>query len=330
MRKMEFKEFIGIDISKNTLDLAWINQENEINVLQISNNPCGMKQFEKWIKQNKLSFKSVLFCLEYTGLYGLPVQHYLFEKGAFVWLEMPIQIIRSSGLQRGKNDQVDAKRIAQYAKRYQEKRRKWTPPSEEMVTIRDLMNLRDRLNSAKIMLATPIKELQFVKEKVRSKRILLACQCSLKRLESDIDVIEEQLDELVQKDPAIKQNYDLITSIKGIGKWTALTFIYVTNNFTNCFSARQLACYCGCAPFEHRSGTSVKGKTRVSKMANQNLKSLLTLCARSLIRSKNELSEYYHRKVAEGKNKMSVINALRNKLIYRIVAVIERQTPYTC
>lgn len=93
-------------------------------------------------------------------------------------------------------------------------------------------------------------------------------------------------------------------------------------------TSRQLACYCGCAPFEHRSGTSVRGKTRISNMANKNLKKLLTLCARSLLRTKTELADYYNRKLAEGKNKMSIINALRNKLIQRICAVIDRQTPY--
>ena len=91
---------------------------------------------------------------------------------------------------------------------------------------------------------------------------------------------------------------------------------------------RQLACYCGVAAFEHSSGTTVRGKTGVSKFANMDLKSTLHMAAISAIQHNPELKEYYKRKVNDGKNKMSTINAVRNKLLTRIVAVVKRKTPY--
>ena len=330
MKKDEFKHFIGIDISKNTLDLAYLNvsSREEFKSLQVSNDTRGMKQICNFIKDLNLKFENILFCMEHTGIYGLQVQKFLVHKEAFVWVEMAYRIIKSSGLKRGKNDEVDAKRIAQYACRYQDDRQQWVPDSEQHEKITDLLNLRERLISAKNMFLVPVKELGSTNECHRSKKMLKSCQSTLRSLETDLFKVEKELETLVKSDNDIKKNVELATSIPGIGKWTALAFILATNNFKRKMTSRQLACFCGCAPFEHRSGTSVRGKTRVSHMANKNLKKLLTLCARSILRSKNELAEYYNRKLAEGKNKMSIINALRNKLIQRICAVIERQTPY--
>lgn len=94
-------------------------------------------------------------------------------------------------------------------------------------------------------------------------------------------------------------------------------------------NAKQLACYCGVAPFSKSSGTSVRHKPGISPFANRKLKSLLHLCAMAALRWDKEIKTYYERKVAEGKNKMSVINAIRNKLLQRIFAVIRDQRPYT-
>lgn len=116
-------------------------------------------------------------------------------------------------------------------------------------------------------------------------------------------------------------------SIPGIGQISALQFIVATNNFKNFESAKHLACYAGVVPFQNKSGTIIK-RERISKMANQKIKMLLHLAAMSACRSDLELKAYFIRKVKEGKNKMSVLNAIRNKLVHRIMAVVTRQTPY--
>jgi transposase len=231
-------------------------------------------------------------------------------------------------MQRGKNDEADAKRIAVYAMRYQDRCIAWTPPAQIQSAINDLLRLRDRLITAKNMLMVPVKELKATGEVDRAKLVENSSHKALKGIECEIDQIEKKIDALLKKDGSYSQNINLITTVPGVGKWTALSFMMATNNFSRKMNSRQLACYCGCAPFVHQSGTSVRGKTRVSHMANKTLKKLLTLCASSLIRMKNELGDYYRRKVAEGKNKMCVINALRNKIITRICSVVERQTPY--
>lgn len=330
MKTREFNYCIGIDASKANLDLALVNMDaiHQCEHICISNNKKGLKEIDQWLKSLGIEFKQVLFCMEFTGIYNRPSQKYLDEKGAFLWMEMPVRIKKSMGLQRGKSDKIDAKRIAVYAARHQEDKVKWSLPSDEKDAIEDLITLRARFIRSKNTLMVPVNELQAMGEKKRTVTIKNHSSKIIKVLELEIEKIEEAIRSLIKKDPVIEKNVNLLKSIPGIGIWTALQTVCDTDNFNRLNSAKQLSCYCGCAPFDHRSGTSVRGKSRVSHMANKTLKTLLTMGATSIINSKNDMSDYYHRKVADGKNKMSVINAVRNKLIHRMIAVIERQSPY--
>ncbi len=114
----------------------------------------------------------------------------------------------------------------------------------------------------------------------------------------------------------------------GIGRITAMALLYYTNEFTLFRTAKELACYCGVAPFARGSGTSVRGNTRVSNFANKALKKLLHLASMAALKSNKELRAYFERKVAEGKNKMLVLNAIRNKILHRLLAVIKRNLPF--
>ena len=124
------------------------------------------------------------------------------------------------------------------------------------------------------------------------------------------------------------ENFYLLQSIKGVGKVVTLAVIIKTHNFTRFDNARKFACFCGTAPFEHSSGTSIKKKSRVSHLADKQMKSLLDLSAKSAIQYDKELREYYLKRTEAGKSKMSTINVVRNKILYRMFAVIKRQTPF--
>ena len=122
--------------------------------------------------------------------------------------------------------------------------------------------------------------------------------------------------------------YEIITSVNGIGLITASYILVTTNEFININNAKKYACYSGVVPFEHTSGTSVRGKNRVSHMANKNIKTLLHMAALVSIKMKGDMQDYYDRKVSEGKNKMSILNAIRNKLILRIFACVNQNREY--
>lgn len=129
-------------------------------------------------------------------------------------------------------------------------------------------------------------------------------------------------------DPNVKQNFSLLTTIKGVGDVIATATIVKTKNFTAFKNGRKFCCYCGSAPFDHSSGKSIRKKTRISHLADKTMKTLLTMGARTAIQHDKELKAFYERRLAMGKSKNSTINIVRNKIILRMFAVINRQTPF--
>jgi len=327
---MNFRNFIGIDISKGTFDYALIKDNDLLNLIsgETTNNPSGIVNLEEFFRKQNLDMKETLICMEHTGIYCRLLSQYLVENNYNVWLEMPVQIIRSQGVQRGKNDHIDSVRIAKYACEKKDKAVLWQPPRDVVLQINDLLTLRDRLIESRKSLKQPIKEFIDAGFKDTARLIERRCIGTLTALEKEIDQIEKEIDKLINKDSNLKRLYKLATSVPGIGKITAYTLLYFTNEFKLYLNANQLACYCGVAPFGHSSGTSLKGKPRVSHFANKRLKKLLHLVAMASILHDKQLAQYYQRKLMEGKNKMLVLNAIRNKILHRLCAVIKRGTPY--
>ena len=148
----------------------------------------------------------------------------------------------------------------------------------------------------------------------------------VERIQKQIKGIEKKMHEIIMTSQ-LKENYLLITSIKGVGMLTAIILIVHTNNFSGFENARQLACYCGCAPYPNESGKIDKG-SHICHLANKELKVLLSLCATSVMQYNKELANYAQRKIDAGKSKRLVINNVRNKLIQLIFAVVTTKTPY--
>ncbi len=143
-----------------------------------------------------------------------------------------------------------------------------------------------------------------------------------------IKEVEANIENIIKNDPEIKSSFDKIISVQGIGKQTAIATIVATDNFKKFDNPRKFACHAGVAPFEYHSGTSIRSKSKVSHKANKELKKLYHMAAVSILSTSGDLKQYYDRKVAEGKNKMTVINAIRSKLIHRVFAVIRDNRKY--
>ena len=161
-----------------------------------------------------------------------------------------------------------------------------------------------------------------------AKLLAKSIRKSLKAIDADIKAIEQQITNLMKQDQSLNHLFKLVSSVIGIGFVTATNLIIHTNEFTILNDSRKLACYCGVAPFPHQSGTSIRGKTRVSHMANKKLKTNLHMAALTAVKFDMELKTYYERKVAEGKHKMSVLNAVKSKLLARVVAVVNNNQEY--
>jgi transposase len=144
-----------------------------------------------------------------------------------------------------------------------------------------------------------------------------------------IGEIEEHIDRLISSDARLSHQQELRCSIDGVGRQTSLKTIVEANAFRDFDTVRKCCCHAGVAPFKYDSGSSIRSRCKVSHRADKSIKALLHMAALGVAtRTKCELHDYYVRKVAEGKNKMSVLNAVRAKLVYQMFAVIKNNAPY--
>jgi len=323
----QYDHVFGVDVSKKTIDITHvINQQ--FTHRQFSNDEAGMEQLMEWLKELAIEFDQTLFCMEATGLYCFPLTRFLAGNCIDIWIEHAAQIKKATALARGKNDKVDSQRIALYAIKNLDRLRLWKPVNATLEKIRHLASLRERLVETKKRLATPIKEFEDMGNVVMAKLLTKTIKSSLAAIDKDLKNIETKIIDVINEDDNLKNLYKLITSVVGIGFVTAINLLVHTNGFTMLKDTRKLACYCGVAPFEYSSGSSVRGKTKVHYMANKKLKCNLHMASLTAVKLDSDLKAYYERKVAEGKNKMSVLNAVKNKLLARVVAVVNKQQEY--
>jgi transposase len=200
--------------------------------------------------------------------------------------------------------------------------------SSTLEKIKHLASLRERLVETKKKLIVPIKEFEEVGNIAMARLLTKTIRKSLNAIDKDLKNVEASIITIVNEDENLKELYKLITSVVGIGFVTAINLMVYTNGFTVLKDTRKLACYCGVAPFEYSSGSSIRGKTKVHFMANKKLKCNLHMASLSAVKLDADLKAYYERKVAEGKNKMSVLNAVKNKLLARVVAVVNKGEQY--
>ncbi|MBQ4819035.1 IS110 family transposase [Aquimarina sp. MMG016] len=327
MKKQNFSHFIGVDIAKLSFDVAIINNLDKIDSYVFDNTKKGIKAFLRLLKNQNIDLCDCLICMEHTGIYGKLIITSLVDNKANICVEMSLKIMRSLGIQRGKNDKIDAIRIAKYvAKNYLELEL-YQPVPEILDQIKTLITIRERLVKSRADLTKYPNELEHFAPNL-SKLAKKNIKKSVKTFTEEIKRIEEQIHKLILSDDRLHKTIDLASSVTGIGVFTALYLTIYTNFFTRYSNPKQLACYCGVVPFEHSSGTSIHKRARVHHMANKTLKKQLHLCALAAMTYDPQLKAYYTRKVEEGKSKMLVINNIRNKLVHRVCAVIKRQQPY--
>lgn len=325
----KFTHFTGIDVSKDFFDAVILldgNKEKPIHN-QFENSYKGIKALVKWLKTMDATSENTLICLEHTGIYGKLIIKYLLAFDFSLWVEMSLKIIRSIGVQRGKNDKLDAGRIAYYALKNVDEAVIYKAPSETVEKIRKLLSLRHKFTITRASLMKNQKELERF-DKIMAKLSKRSQINTIKGIDKDLKNIELQLNELVETDDNLKKIYKQATSVPGVGRVTALFLIVFTNEFTMYSNQRQLACYCGVVPFEYTSGKSIQSRPRVHYMANKILKKQLHMCALTAITYDPEMKTYFERKVAEGKSKMLVINNVRNKLVHRVCACIRDNKMY--
>ena len=326
------KIYVGIDISKEKCNLCYrrgleiVREEeclNEIKALK--------KAIKAALKAVRVEGEDVLICAEYTGRYIYPLTVACQELDLFLWLDDPTRIKNSMGLTRGKNDAIDAARIAEYAFRYSDKAVRYSVPDAALVSMKNLLSDREFLLIDKKRYQTQLSDQKRYMDPVDFKHKSSRWKKVIRSIEEQIASIDAEIDALIAADPVLTRQKELLVSIDGIGNRIAINMIAITGGFTRFQNARQFCSFAGLTPYRYDSGTSVRSKAKISKRSNQTMKALLHLSAVNVATrmKEGEYKDYYERKLKEGKHVMCIMNVLRAKLVHRMFSVIKRDTEYT-
>jgi len=327
---MHYTHFVGIDISKDTLDAAlYPSKDKNQDYLHFANTVKGLSEMVSWLKSKDINFDELLICAEHTGIYSNTLIAFCDKSGLALSLNSPLDIKRSMGLTRGKNDKVDSFRIAYYAYSRLDRIKLYEKPSDTIRDLQILLTERKQYVKQRISLVNMHSEMKKYETDLAKSRN----ETAINNINKLICSVESQMLSIIAKDQRVKHNYELVKSVKGIGPVNAINTIVYTNNFKSFDSPRKYACFIGVAPFDHSSGTSVKGKTQVSKYCRTQQKAELSMAARCAIIHDPVLKEYYQRKMKEkggGRDAYGIVlNAVKFKLILRIFAVVKSGVPYS-
>jgi transposase len=323
--------WMGIDVSRLTLEVALTDEhDHRVGAISVKNEQkslCAL--IKRWMKEFDIAKDELLICLEPTSHYSNGLLRWLVELDMRVWLAHPNDILHSIGSTRGKSDRVDALRIAQYARRFRDKTSLFTADRLKYNGLRQLITRRNQLVRDRVMHQKQISDLNRYVEQNLRKAFDQLDKSQVRAQDKRIAKVDGMILDLIRSLPELQRLYSLLLSVPGVGPVLAANLLAVTEGFSRYNEPRALSCHAGSAPYEHSSGSSVRGRTRVSPQANKGLKTLLHISALGCITREGELKDYWTRKCAEGKPKMSILNAIRNKIIHRVCAVVKRGQPYT-
>lgn len=329
------KIFIGIDVSKETIDVSFVESDFQRQPEYLAQYQNSKKGYRSMVHDLKLALRGSstgqwLFCCETTGAYDRQMCHWLVEKGMHVWRESALQIKQSLGIRRGKNDKADSMAIADYARRHPDKVNLFEIPSKELAALKDMFIYRQTLVDRRNAVKNRLKALrsQGKSASPAAKYIRRDAMNELTRLERSIAECERIMEEIISSDKQLDKNYEHVKSIKGFGLVATVALMVFSGNFQNIQTANKMATYCGVASFRQISGTSVDSRQDVRHLSNRRLKGLLSMAARSAIRFDDTMRQYFQRKIEQGKPYGVAINNVKNKLLHIAYALVKNDQNY--
>ena len=331
------KIFIGIDFSKEKFDATVIKAEGveeraERKHEVFDNKVSGFRRLVRWVKsvQDEQDTSFWLFCGETTGGYSKALCNYLYGSGYDMWLENALSIKRSSALQRTKSDKADSGIIAEYAMRNYDQMRLYKPLGKNLERLREVFLYRHNLVKLKASMTTRKGEKKLTQEKSDISRFMaMSSKHLIGEFNKKIEECDMRIQKIISEDEELRRNFEIITSVPGVGTQNAVCLMVYTDNFCRFdYNSRKIACYYGVAPFGRQSGTTVNTPPHVSPFANKLIKALLTQAALASVNFCPQMATYYRRLIEAGKKKPVAVNNIKNKLLHIITAMIRKGEKY--
>lgn len=322
----QFNFFLGCDTSKAKLNLALANAHGQI-IWEgvVPNKPEHIAtKLSTLLKTHHISEDKILLCVENTGTYNAWLLAAAIQMDIFTWVAHPLKVKKAMTQLRAKNDVLDARQIAQFAWRYRDQAQRYRPKKEHVQQIEKLLRLRHQL----VQMRTMCKNKLAACENFDGHPFAVQTwQEAIDNFNDQIKQVEKQIRQIIKLHKELKTRVQLLTSIPGVGLFTACAFIVFTNDFEDFTDPRKFACHAGVVPFGASSGTIEKRPT-TSSQAQKFIKAYLSNAAMAAIRSHSRLRAYYQRKIDEGKPQAVVLNNLRNKIVHIAFAIIRTGKAY--
>ncbi len=314
---MNRKTFVGIDVSKNTFDVAILSNEHIVAKANFLNSKKGYSQLSKWQKKYALNPH---IGMEATGHYSEPIAEYLFAAGFKVSVENPYKIKQFARmlLTRNKNDQLDAEIIARYTQ--QMLPADFKPRSKVQKEIRELSQLIDTLKETLTRLRNQFSSAQTKLAKTTGKQMIAQTQKQIQKLQLKLNGIVENHDEF-------KRTIDLLQTIKGFGRDSAITLLAYLPDISLFPSAKSLAAFIGLSPRQNQSGRYV-GKTHLCKFGSPRLRRIFYMPALSAKRFNEALQPFVRRLEDSGLAPKAIVGAVMRKLVHIIYGMLKHQRPF--
>jgi len=310
----------GIDLSMEKFDVSYIDKNGKERRKQVKNNLNGISKFLTMVPVD------ATLCAENTGTYGDMLVYLSNQSGIKIALSSGYSIRHSLGIIKGKSDPIDAARIREYGERFHDKLILKEYDQEDIVELKSLYSLRSQLVKArKVLLAGEHARSNVPMQSIRVKRYT---DNALANLDTEIKGVEQEMEAIIRSDQELNENYELATSVQGVGPVITINLIIRTGNFKIIDTARKAASYAGVCPFPNESGKMV-GKRKTSPFADRKLKTLLYMGAKSAVKHNKEYRLYYQKKKLEGKPHYLIMNNISNKMLRTIYSVVKSKTPYS-
>lgn len=310
---------LGIDVSKRTFHAA-LFQEGKFRQKAFPNTTDGFEQLKAWL--GKQSVEGLHACMESTGAYGEALALFLFELGHVVSVVNPARIkgFAQSELSRTKTDPVDAGIIARFCLALNPK--PWQPPSPDVRGLKAWVHRLWDLQEMRQMELNRLEAGNIPEPVAESLKALIGY------LDGELKQVRREIRAYVKRHLRLKRQFDLLVSIPGIGELTAAAILGEVEDVTAFQSARHLASFAGLTPREKQSGTSVKGRARLSKIGNARLRKALYLPAVVAQKCNPIVREFSLRLKSHGKTKMAVVGASMRKLLHIVYGVLKSGRPF--
>ena len=314
---------LGIDVSKKKLDAALL-EGGKLKNKVVENNKAGYAELVQWVGRQKVDVKTVHACMESTGIYSEPVAINLQSLGMTVSIVNPgcIKGFAQSENIRNKNDKVDAGVIARYCRAMAPA--PWVAPPPAQRLLRGWMERLSALQDIRQQEANRIEAHEFAGQTELAKH----AKEHVDWLDAQITQLKRDIDTHIDSDPGLQADVDLITTIPGVGRATAAKVISYAGDVRRFSNAKAFAAYIGVTPKQRQSGSSVRGRTMISRIGSGQLRASLYMPGVVAKTHNPILRTFADRLSGNGLSKMAVVSAVMRKLAHLIYGVLRSGKPF--